>query len=87
MPTSIVIDKRTAIIVASGRQKTPHMTLAKASHDTKVRCGRMVRVHCFIPSQILPFARVTPQGLTIGSVNGERYREMLQSYVIPTTQQ
>ncbi|GFY17360.1 uncharacterized protein TNCV_657731 [Trichonephila clavipes] len=47
----------------------------------------MVRVHCFIHSRTLFFEQVTLQGLTTCSVNKERYREILQTYVIPTLQQ
>ena len=33
------------------------------------------------------FEQVTPQGLTTCSINAKRYRDMLQTYVIPTLQQ
>ncbi|GFU87472.1 uncharacterized protein TNCV_2446061 [Trichonephila clavipes] len=47
----------------------------------------MVQVPCFTHYRTYFFERGSPQELTSCSVNGERYLEMLQTYLISTFQQ
>ncbi|GFX14239.1 uncharacterized protein TNCV_1767331 [Trichonephila clavipes] len=64
--------------------ENPHVVHIKAC-TSKLPYGAGSLLHSL--SDAIFFHRETPKGLTTYSVKGERYREILQTCVIPTLQQ